>query len=48
MEAEEQNKQRRHQRSAADAGQAYNEAHAEAGQRIGSTINPSMRMVSVA
>jgi len=35
MESEEQNKQRRHQRSAADAGQAYNETHAESGQGIG-------------
>ena len=35
VEAEEQNKQRRHQRSAADAGRAYHEAHAESGQGIG-------------
>jgi hypothetical protein len=35
MESEEQNKQRRHQRSAADAGQAYDETHAESGQGIG-------------
>src|SRR6516164_73082 len=35
MESEDENKQRRHQRSAADAGQAYNEAHAESRQGIG-------------
>jgi hypothetical protein len=39
VEAEEQNKQRRHQRSAADAGQAYNEAHAESGHGIGEHDN---------
>jgi hypothetical protein len=50
VETEEQNKQRRHQRSAADAGQAYNEAHAESGRarrwrsmadgRVGSKLRP--------
>jgi hypothetical protein len=35
MESEEQNKQRRHQRSAADTGQAYDKAHAESRQGIG-------------
>src|SRR5215472_10474163 len=35
MEPEEQNKQRRHQRSATDAGQAHDEAHAESRQGIG-------------
>jgi hypothetical protein len=45
-ESEEQNKQRRHQGSAANAGQAYNEAHAVAfpgSARCGACPQPPLR-----